>query len=142
MPKRKGMSREFLRKLRQTHHLGEFSHKKTRSHARHRFIRHRPQIKYMARRHRSSRFRSYSGKALGILRNPMLRQAAAGIGMATIAVNVIDRFVPQASSYRQMAELGAAYLGGGVIGLVANYLLKSGFAIGGTTSTSTGEIVT
>ena len=72
----------------------------------------------------------------------MLRQAAAGIGMATIAVNVIDRFVPQASSYRQMAELGAAYLGGGVIGLVANYLLKSGFAIGGTTSTSTGDIVT
>jgi len=57
----------------------------------------------------------------------IVKKAAAGIGLATIAAVVVNQFAPQASPIVQPI---AAFVGGGPVGLVANFLISGGGILG------------
>jgi hypothetical protein len=68
----------------------------------------------------------FRGKLGGIQGH--IKKAAAGIGMATIAVAVTDRVAPQ---FSPVARIGGAFYGGGVEGVIADVVLSGGLNLFG-----------
>jgi len=56
------------------------------------------------------------------------KKAAAGIGLATIATLIVGNFIPQAAP---IVRPVAAFLGGGITGVVADMLVSGGGLLGG-----------
>jgi len=65
----------------------------------------------------------------------IVKKAAAGVGLATIAAVVVNQFAPQASPIVQPI---AAFVGGGPVGLIANFLISGGGILGNLFGSVTG----
>jgi len=98
------------------------SAKKTRS--RRRKVKTRPKRRSNVARKKGSRSRSKSRGIKGIFSSSgILGKAAIGIGAATVTGAVVAQVAPQ---FNDIAKLGASFIAGGPVGLIANLLVGGG----------------
>jgi len=87
----------------------------------------RKRSKPMAKR-RSFTKKSIASK-IPLINNPTFRKAATGIGVATLGVTVLSLVLPQIAN-QPLVKPVLALLGGGVPGVVAQFLVQGGGNLG------------
>jgi len=84
--------------------------------------------KTVAKRRSSPRKKSGFGK-IPLINNPTFRKAATGIGVATLGATVLGLVLPQLANQPLVKPI-LALAGGGVPGVVAQFLVQGGGNIG------------
>ena len=83
----------------------------------------------MARRRHGGGSRGFMGKG-----GTLVKQAALGMAGAMVVGAVANKFVPQ---YAGVASMAGAYLGGGFVGLAAQFLISGMPSLGSAATTTT-----
>jgi len=88
----------------------------------------RKRSKPMAKRRAPSRKRDIISK-IPLINNPTFKKAATGIGVATLGATVLGLVLPQLAN-QPLVRPVLALLGGGVPGVVAQFLVQGGGNLG------------